>query len=145
MRSSLIACLLVVSNAAFAQAWTPVGVWQTFSDKTGTADSLVRIVELNGQFEGTVQAVFSPPAASPNPRCEECRGELKDQPVVGMKILRGLRWDGEEYSGGEILDPDDGSVYRCKLRVTGAGQKLEVRGFIGISLFGRTQTWLRQE
>ena len=60
-----------------------------------------------------------------------------------MKILRGLRWDGEEYSGGEILDPDDGSVYRCKLRVTGAGQKLEVRGFIGISLFGRTQIWLQ--
>ena len=61
-----------------------------------------------------------------------------------MQILSGMRWDGERYSGGQILDPDTGAVYRCTLRVVDEGRTLEVRGFIGISLFGRTQTWLRQ-
>jgi uncharacterized protein (DUF2147 family) len=105
----------------------------------------VRIVEVDGEFEGTVQAVLSPPAASPNPLCEECNGDLRNAPIVGMKILRRLRWDGEQYSGGEILDPDDGKVYRCSMRLVDGGRKLEVRGFIGIPLLGRTQTWLRTD
>ena len=62
-----------------------------------------------------------------------------------MKILRRLRWDGEQYSGGEILDPDDGKVYRCSMRLVDGGRKLEVRGFVGIPLLGRTQTWLRAD
>jgi uncharacterized protein (DUF2147 family) len=145
IRALAVAFLLLLPGAAIAQALTPAGLWKTFSDHTGEADGLVRIVEVNGEFIGKVLAVFSPPATDPNPLCEECSGELKDQPVVGMTILRGLRWDGEEYSGGEILDPDDGRVYRCRLRLAEGGRKLQVRGFIGISLFGRTQTWERQE
>ena len=65
-------------------------------------------------------------------------------PIVGMTILRGLRWDGAQYAGGEVLDPDSGTVYRCRVRVVEGGNKLEVRGFIGVALFGRTQTWLRE-
>jgi len=61
-----------------------------------------------------------------------------------MAILRGLRWDGEQYSGGEILDPDNGTTYRCRIRIVEDGRKLEVRGFIGVSLFGRTQVWTRE-
>ena len=105
----------------------------------------MRIVEVTGEFRGTVQAVFSPPAPSPNPFCEECSGELKNKPIVGMTILRGMRWDGEQYSGGEILGPDNGRFYRCTMRLADGGRKLEVRGFIGFALFGRTQTWERQE
>jgi len=105
----------------------------------------VSVVEVDGEFEGSVQAVFSPPASSPNPRCEKCSGELRNAPIVGMKILRRLRWDGEQYSGGEILDPDDGRVYRCRMRLVDGGRKLEVRGFVGLPLFGRTQTWLRAD
>jgi uncharacterized protein (DUF2147 family) len=130
---------------AGAQTATPAGLWKTFSDRTGEADGLVRIVEVDGEFEGTVQKVFSPPAPSPNPLCEDCSGELKDKPVVGMRILRGLRREGEEFSGGEILDPDDGKVYRCRMRLVSGGRKLEVRGYIGIELFGRTQVWERQD
>ena len=128
-----------------AQPPTPAGLWRTYSDRTGEADGLVRVVEVDGEFEGTVQAVFSPPASSPNPLCEECGGELRNAPIVGMKILRRLRWDAEQYSGGEILDPDDGKVYRCSMRLVDGGRKLEVRGFVGIPLFGRTQTWLRAD
>ena len=137
--------MIAVSAAALAQPPTPAGLWKTYSDRTGQADGLVRVVEVDGEFEGTVQAVFSPPASSANPLCEECIGELRNAPIVGMTILRRLRWDGEEYSGGEILDPDDGKVYRCRMRLVDDGRILEVRGFVGIPLLGRTQTWLRAD
>lgn len=146
MRIALVALLSFASIAAAAQgAPTPAGLWKTYSDRTGEADGLVRIVELNGEFEGIVQKVFSPPAPSANPLCEECTGELRNKPIVGMRILRGLRRDGEGFSGGEILDPDEGRVYRCNMRLIEGGRKLEVRGYIGIVFFGRTQVWDRQD
>ena len=80
----------------------------------------------------------------PNPICKECEGERHNQPVTGMQIVWGLKQDGDEWNGGHILDPNNGKVYRCKMSVTEGGQKLEVRGFIGFSLLGRTQTWERQ-
>ena len=119
-------------------------MWRTFDEHTGQAEALVRIVERDGELRGQVMVVFSPPAPSPNPLCESCSGELRNRPIVGMTILRGLRWDGGQYSGGEILDPDSGTIYRCRLRVVDGGRRLEVRGFIGFSLFGRTQLWLRE-
>ena len=145
MRALLLAVLATLCSASAAQQATPVGLWKTYSDRTGQADGLVRIVEANGVFEGTVVKVFSPPAADPNPRCEECSGELKDKPVVGLRILSGLRRDGEAYSGGRILDPDNGRVYRCTVRLLQGGRKLEVRGYIGIALFGRTEVWDRED
>jgi uncharacterized protein (DUF2147 family) len=141
---SLIAAL-IFSGPLPAQTPDPSGLWKTVSDRTGQADGLVRIVEINGEFRGTVVAVFSPPADSPNPVCELCEGELKGQPVIGMTILRGLRREGERYTGGEILDPDDGKVYRCTVTVIEGGKKLDVRGYIGIPLFGRSQVWQRME
>ena len=143
MRAALCAALFAVCSGAAAQAATPAGLWKTYSDRTGQADGLVRITEANGELEGMVEKVFSPPAASANPLCEECRGELHNQPIVGMKILRRMRREGDGYSGGEILDPDEGRVYRCTLRMVDAGRKLEVRGYVGIALFGRTQVWDR--
>jgi uncharacterized protein (DUF2147 family) len=145
MKPALIAFLLVLSDLTYAQPSSPAGVWKTYGDRRTEASGLVRIVDAEGELHGTVEAVFSPPAPSANPRCEECPGDLRNTPVVGMTILRGARWDGDQYSGGEILDPDDGTVYRCNLRLSDGGRKLQVRGFIGISIFGRTQTWERQE
>jgi uncharacterized protein (DUF2147 family) len=140
---ALLLALMLMLGTATAQAPAPVGLWKTYSDRTGEADGLVRITEANGELEGTVVKVFSPPAPSANPLCEECRGELRNQPIVGMKILRRMRAEADGYSGGEILDPDEGKVYRCALRVIEGGRRLEVRGYVGISLFGRTQVWDR--
>lgn len=137
--------MLVWGGLASSQALSPVGVWQTISDRTGQADALVRIVEVNGEYIGTVVAVFSPPALDAHPLCELCQGELKDKPVVGMIILRGVRRSGDDYSGGQILDPDEGKVYKCRIALLDEGRKLEVRGFVGIPLFGRSQTWIRKE
>jgi uncharacterized protein (DUF2147 family) len=138
----LLAVIALVSfSATWAQAPTPVGVWKTFNDPTGQPDGLVRIDELDGEFLGTVIEVFS--AATPNPVCDLCEGALKDKPVVGMTILRGLRRDGSGYGGGTILDPDEGRTYRCTAILLDGGRKLEVRGYVGLPLLGRTQTWIR--
>ena len=153
MKAALIVFAMLLPGAACAQAQSPAGpqaqspagLWTTYSDRSGKADGLVRITEESGELQGIVEAVFSPPAPSAHPLCEECPGDLRNQPIVGMKILRGLRWDGGQYSGGEILDPDEGRFYRCSVRITDGGQKLELRGYVGIPLFGRTQTWTRRE
>jgi uncharacterized protein (DUF2147 family) len=128
---------MAVSSSALAQAPGLTGVWKSISERSGEAESLIRIIETDGEFTGTVIRVFAPPAESPNPLCERCPGELKGQPIVGMQILRGQRGEGE------ILDPDEGRVYRCALTLLEDGAKLEVRGYVGISLFGRSQVWLR--
>jgi uncharacterized protein (DUF2147 family) len=143
MKITLATAILLTASGAAAQSSAPMGLWQTVNER-GQREALVRITEVDGELRGQVVTVFSPPAPSPNPLCEECPGELKNKPVVGLQILSGMRWDGERYSGGEILDPDNGRFYSCTLRLADEGRKLEVRGFIGISLFGRTQTWLRQ-
>ena len=143
MRITLATVIFLAAFGAAAQSPTPVGLWQTVNE-SGQREALVRITEVDGELRGHVVTVFSPPAPSADPLCEECPGELKNKPVVGLRILSGMRRDGERYSGGEILDPDNGNLYRCTLRLVDGGRKLEVRGFIGISFFGRTQTWLRQ-
>lgn len=146
MRALLGLVLALLAGAAAAQgAPSPVGLWKTYSDRTGQADGLVRITEANGELEGRIERVLSPPAPSPNPLCEACTGALRNQPVVGLRILHGMRADGDVWSGGEILDPDDGRVYRCTLRLTDGGRKLEVRGYVGVPLFGRTQVWQRAD
>ena len=142
MRIAIGIVIFAITGAAAAQSSTPVGLWKTVNEK-GQPEGLVRITEVAGEFRATVEKVYSPPAPVAEPRCLDCTGELKDKPVVGMQILRGMRWDGEQYAGGEILDPNNGKFYRCLMRVVDEGRKLEVRGYIGISLFGRTQVWLR--
>lgn len=142
MRIAIATVIFAVATGANAQSSTPVGLWKTVNEK-GEPEGLVRIIDVAGEFRGTVEKVYSPPAPDPTPLCVSCSGERKDKPVIGMQILSGLRWDGEQYSGGEILDPNNGKSYRCLMRVVEGGKKLEVRGYIGISLLGRTQVWLR--
>ena len=143
MRIAIATVIFLAAGAAMAQSQTPVGAWKTVNER-GEPEGLVRIVDVAGELRGTVENVYSPPAPNANPLCLDCSGARKDKPVIGMQILSGLRWDGEQYSGGEILDPNNGRTYRCLLRVIDGGRRLEVRGYIGISLLGRTQVWLRE-
>jgi len=126
---------------------TPVGLWRTIDDNTGKDRSLLRIVETGGTLEGRVEKTLNrQPDDDPDGLCRKCTGARKDQPIVGMTILTGLKKDGQGvWAGGEILDPGNGKTYRCKVRLVDGGMKLEVRGYIGISLLGRTQTWIREE
>lgn len=129
--------------AAVVQAASPVGVWRTIDDKTGKERSIVRISEVNGELQGVVEQIHDFPGDDPKHLCKDCKGERQDKPIVGMTILWGLKQNGDEWSGGEILDPKNGKIYRCKLRPSADGKQLNVRGFIGVSLIGRSQTWHR--
>lgn len=120
---------------------SPVGLWRTIDDATGQPKALVRIVEQSGLLRGRIEKILTD---RPDAVCDLCEGELKGKPVQGMTILEGLRQDGEWWDGGTILDPSNGKVYRCRLRAIDAGARLEVRGYIGVPMLGRSQTWVRQ-
>jgi len=127
--------------ATDAALLTPIGRWKTIDDKTGKPKAIVQIYQENGKLYGKIEATLQPDAKK---FCDKCKDQRKDKPIIGMVIVRGLVLHGEEYSGGDILDPDNGSVYRCKLRLTDRGNQLSVRGFIGFSLLGRSQVWTRE-
>src|SRR5438128_8826781 len=110
MRIAIATVIFVTVSSAAAQSSTPVGTWKTVNER-GEPEGLVHIVEVAGELRGTVEKVYSPPAPEADPRCRECSGERKNQRVIGMQILSGMRWDGEQYSGGEILDPNNGKTY----------------------------------
>lgn len=141
----MVATAIMTWSIACAADFSPIGLWKTIDDQTGKPRGLVRITETNGEYQGRVEKSFPKPGEDPNPKCEKCEGARRDQPVIGMTILWGLKKQGDEYQGGEILDPENGKVYRAKMKLVDGGSKLDVRGFIGFSLFGRSQIWLREE
>jgi len=142
--SALLALALAVAAPAYAAEMTPVGTWTTIDDATGKPKSIVQITESNGTLEGKVLEVLQSEQGA-HPVCKECDGERKDKPVEGMVIIWGVSKDGDVWDGGKILDPKNGKVYKSKLSVHEGGRKLEVRGYIGVPMFGRSQVWLRQE
>ena len=147
-RRLFVPAVAMASVALAADAMTPAGLWKTIDDKTGQPRSFVRIVPTPSGYEGRVAKILPMPdddPANPDHLCRVCTDERKDKPILGMVILRGLKPDGDVFAGGEILDPNNGKTYRCKLTVKDGGKRLDVRGFIGISLIGRTQSWLREE
>ena len=142
-RFVLILTLLLFAPLSFA-ADSPVGLWKTVDDKTNKPRSLVRIVEENGEYKGIVEKGLREDD-NPERVCEKCDAPRKNQKIQGMTFMWGLKKDGNEFKGGEILDPENGKIYRCKMKLVDGGKKLDVRGFIGIALIGRTQTWWREE
>ena len=147
-RSGALAFILaaaLVTSGALAESTSPIGLWKNIDDASGKPRALIRIAESNGTLQGKIGKVFPGPSEDRNPKCEKCEGALKNVPVIGLVILSGLKKDGAEYTGGKILDPDNGKVYSAKIQMTDAGKKLNVRGYVGVSMLGRSQIWLRQE
>ena len=143
MRLPIVLALLAFS--ARAAEPSPIGLWKTIDDDTHEVKALVEISEHDGVLSGRVTQLFRKPGEDQNPFCVPCQGERHTQRVLGMTILWNMHHDGDEWDGGEILDPEEGEIYRCKLHPIDGGTKLEVRGFVGISLFGRTQVWERAQ
>ena len=139
----LLLPLLPLRLACAGDLHSPLGVWTTIDDSTGKPRGVVRIYQQNGKLFGRLEQSFN--AGAESRRCTKCTDERKDNPVIGLVIIRNMSLDDDEYTGGDILDPDNGSVYRCKFKLEDGGKKLRVRGFIGISFFGRTQVWARSE
>ena len=143
-----VACLLAgAALSAAAQATSPAGLWRTVDDSTKKDKSLVRIVETSGVYTGKVEKIVDPDSPK-DAVCKDCSDERKDKPVVGMTIIRNVKASADDknvFEGGDILDPNNGKVYRVKLKLIDNGSKLDVRGYIGTPMLGRTQTWVRAE
>ncbi|PTR32846.1 uncharacterized protein (DUF2147 family) [Luteibacter sp. OK325] len=131
---------------ALAANDTPVGKWKTIDDETKQVKSIVEITEEGGLLQGKVLQVLKPDDPNePHPVCKKCDGERKNKPIEGMTIMWGLKKDGDEWSGGQILDPAKGKIYKVTLKLEDSGKKLDVHGYIGFSLMGRSQEWVRAE
>lgn len=119
------------------------GLWKTVDDHSGAPRALVRIYREGDAYFGRIEASLVP--GEEGERCSACTDGRKDQLVVGLVILRNMRAETDDFGGGDILDPESGSVYSCSLRLEDKGRRLNVRGFVGLSLFGRSQSWYRAE
>lgn len=143
---TLLASLLLAAAAGSAMAQDPpAGLWKTIDDATKAEKSLVRVTEAGGVYTGKVEKILTDKTDA---KCDKCSDERKDQPVQGMTILRNIKQDADDkalWVGGDILDPNDGKVYKVRLKPVDGGKKMEVRGYIGTPLLGRTQTWIRVE
>lgn len=145
MKHLVAVALFTVAGAALAQS-SPVGLWKTIDDETGKEKSLVRVSEAGGVFSGKIEKLLDP--SRQDARCDKCTDERKDQPIAGMTIIKNVKQnagDAALWDGGEILDPNNGKTYKVRLKPADGGKKLEVRGYVGAPLLGRTQTWQRVE
>ena len=146
MKQAAVAFVLATASVLAMAQNTPVGLWRTIDDDGKTEKSTVRITSAGGVLTGKVEHITDP--AKANEKCVKCEDDRKDQPIVGMVIINGAKQDAEEtdkWTGGMILDPAKGSTYKLILKLTDGGKKLDVRGYIGSPMFGRTQTWIRAE
>jgi len=134
---------LLHAELGVAAVPTPVGLWKTIDDHSHKPRALVKISERHGVLTGRIVRLFRDPGEDPDPRCRDCKGARHNQPVLGMTILWGFHRHGKQWRGGRILDPESGNIYRCRLHESGDSSRLRLRGYIGLPLFGRTQTWLR--
>jgi len=141
---ALVGIAALVPQLAQAQA-TPVGLWKTIDDETKMEKSLVRVTETGGVVSGRIEKLLDP--TKQDLKCDKCTDARKAQPVTGMTIINGVKAsdDKTQWDGGEILDPNNGKTYKVRMKPVDGGRKLEVRGYIGAPMLGRTQTWIRVE
>jgi uncharacterized protein (DUF2147 family) len=145
MKHTAIATLLGLAAVSACAQMSPVGLWKTIDDDTKKEKSLVRITERNGVFSGRIEQLLDPDTKA-DTVCEKCTDERKGQPMLGMTILRNLKPSADDtavFEGGDITDPNNGKVYRARLKPVDGGKRLEMRGYIGP--FYRTQVWQRIE
>lgn len=146
---ALMIAVIVSLNAARAAPAggepTAVGLWEQVDEKTGKAESWFSIVEKDGVYVGTIVRMFQKPGEPPPEswRCTKCEGTEKDAPVLGLTLIKGMKRKGLKYEDGTILDPRDGTVYRALMELSPDNKHLEVRGYLGIALLGRSQIWNR--
>jgi uncharacterized protein (DUF2147 family) len=138
------AAVLVTGSTQAAAEASPVGRWVTISDKDGSPRSVIEISETGGALQGKVVKIYDRPGDTPQHLCRKCEGALKDKPVIGMTVVNGLKHDGDSWDGGTIFDPSSGNSYSGEMHLGDGGNKLVVRGYMGISLLGRSQTWIRE-
>lgn len=125
-----------------AKAQSCVGTWITIDDETGKKKSKVELYKKDGKLYGKIVYLYPREGREENPKCTKCTGDRKNQPLIGLQIVRGLEWDGSEWEDGTICDPENGKIYTCSIWLDEENKdRLHVRGYVGP--FFRTQTWIR--
>ena len=140
MKKTILTFALIICAVLTGTAQDVLGKWKTIDDETGQAKSIVEIYKQDGKIYGKVIEILDP--TKQKAVCKDCPEDAKGKPILGLVILKGLEKDGKEYSGGTILDPNSGKVYKCLIALEDAN-KLKVRGYVGFSLLGRSQYWHR--
>lgn len=135
-------CCFLFFLVVTAQSQNVIGKWKTIDDETGNAKSIVEVFEKSGKIYGKVLEIIE--EKHKKKVCSNCSGNDKNKPILGMIVIKGLTKDGLEYNSGKILDPKNGKLYQCYITLE-SNDKLKVRAYIGISLFGRTQYWFRMK
>lgn len=144
----LSSSLLMASTSVFATADIE-GTWRTIDDKTGFSKGIVEITKSgDGTYSGKIVEVMPRPGYTPKATCEKCSGALKNHPILGLTVLSGMKQSSKnerEFTGGHILDPLTGKSYKTKMKLNSSGSRLNMRGYVGVEVVGRSQTWIRQD
>ena len=139
MKSYLLIFAFLISSVSFSQSI--VGEWETYDDETNEKKGLIEIYKNGDKYFGKIKGTY---VKKEETKCVPCKGDKHNKPIIGLTIIENLKKDGDEFTDGTILDPENGKEYDCTLSLISA-DKLKVRGYIGFSLLGRTQYWLRKK
>ncbi len=142
MKKGIICVILIVISILSAEAQSVFGKWKSIDAETGKIEAIITVYKENEKAYAKIVDILNP--ADKDKICIYCKGKNKDKPILGMIILDGLKEDGDEWSDGKILDPKNGKRYACYIKLKDSNT-LKLRGYIGISLFGRTEYWKRVE
>ncbi len=141
------AFLALLASSAAASAMDKdqlIGLWLIKDHRTGKPRALLRIAKHRDEYHGVIEKGLREHGKE-SPYCDKCKGELRGRPLIGMTIIRGLKKKGDSYGGGTVLDPDSGKVYDCRLTLMDEGRRLNLRGYVGNPMLGRSQILERIE